>query len=238
MNRVLAVLLAFCLGSNSFGQGGALRDDFPRITVQGEATVYVQPDKVVVTFGVETSEREILEAKRKNTTQVQNALATLRSLGIQDKHIQTDQLTIEPQWENSNRRALVGYVVRNNFVVTLTDVKKVESVVTAMLEKGVNHIHGIQMETTELKQHREKARTMALEAAREKATKMTATYGQGIGHVHSIVENVSAGWRGAAFANSQVSMESPGAEDSDGSISLGKIPVRAGVTVVFEIVGK
>ncbi len=191
-----------------------------------------------MTFGVETSEREILEAKRKNTTQVQNALATLRSLGIEDKHIQTDQLTIEPQWENSNRRALVGYVVRNIFVVTLTDVKKLEGVVTAMLEKGVNHIHGIQFETTELKQHREKARTMALEAAREKATKMTATYGQGIGNVHSIVENHTSGWRGAAFANAQVSVDSPGGEDSDGSISLGKIAVRASVTVIFEIVGK
>ncbi len=34
MNRVLAVLLAFCVCGVSWGQGIAAREDFPRITVQ------------------------------------------------------------------------------------------------------------------------------------------------------------------------------------------------------------
>jgi len=221
----------------------------PRISVTGDATVYVQPDKILITLGVETWDQKVDVAKDKNNKVMADTVAAIKALGIAEKDIQTDHLSIEPRWQDSYDRkadAFIGYFVRNTLVVTLTDVTKVETLVTNVLNAGVNYIHGISFESSEFKKHREQAREMALKAAKEKAEKMVAVLGESLGPVLEIQEHGGSPWyysnwngwggaRGSAMAQNAMMVMEGTAADSP-TIALGKIAISVSVSVAFELV--
>ena len=132
--------------------------------------------------------------------------------------------------------------------MTLTDVAKVEDLVTKVLQAGVNYIHGIDFQTTEFKKYREQARELALRAAKEKADKMAAVLGQSVGPPIQITENYSgspwwywpswSGWgygRGQGISQNVIQNVQGGSRDSSETIALGKISIRGNVTVSFEL---
>ena len=220
----------------------------PRISVTGDATVYVQPDKILITLGVETWDQKVEVAKDKNNKVMADTVAGIKALGVAEKDIQTDQLSIEPRWQDSYERkseAFIGYFVRNTLAVTLTDISKVEDLVTNVLNAGVNYIHGINFESTEFKKHREEAREMALKAAKEKAEKMAAVLDEKLGPVLEIQEhggmpsynsnwNGWGGGRGYAMAQNAIAVQE-GPADNSPTIALGKIAISVSVSVAFEL---
>jgi len=224
-------------------------DDRPRISVHGESMVKVEPDEILVSLGIETRDNDILLAKRQNNEILQRALAAIRECGVPDDDIQTDHLSIEPEYDGRAHipQNFLGYFVRNTILVTLDRTEAVEPLVTGALAAGVNYLHGIEFRTTELKKHRERARELALEAAREKAEKMAAVLGQSVGLPLQINEGYSpflyrSSWSGWGYGRgggmSQMVQEAPGGsgELSD-TIALGKISIQASVNVTFELTG-
>jgi len=138
--------------------------------------------------------------------------------------------------------------VRNALVVNLTEADKLEGVVTRVLQAGVNYIHGIDFQTTEFKKYREQARELALKAAKEKAEKMAAVLGQSVGSPVQISEGYGgspwsyySSWYGWGYGRTQgmtqnvVQNAQGGSGESPETISLGKIAIRANVSVVFEL---
>ena len=127
-------------------------DDRPKISVNGEAVVKVQPDQIIITFGIETWDKDIMLAKQLNNDIMQKAMKVINEAGIPDKDVQTDYLSVEPRYdENYEKKDFIGYFIRNTFVVTLSNPEKVEDLVSSVLQAGVNYIHGIDFQTTEFK---------------------------------------------------------------------------------------
>jgi uncharacterized protein len=223
--------------------------DLPKITVSGEALVYATPDKIVLNFGIETRDNQLIPAKQKNAAIWKKAAAALKESGVPNKDVQTDYLSIEPRYRNYNEiDEPIGYVARNMFVVTLSDPAKVEELISKMLEVGVNHVNGVEFQTTEFKRHRESARELALKAAREKADKMAAALGCSVGEPLAINESYSGGswyfssWSGWGYGRSSGGMSQNVIQDQRGSggeepqgMALGKISIRAGVSVTFAL---
>ena len=224
-------------------------DDIPKITVNGEAVVKVQPDQIIITFGIETWDKNIMTAKQENSEIMKKALAEIKDLGIKENDIQTDYLSIEPRYDdNYNKKNFIGYFVRNTFVVTMTEPGKVEELVTKVLQSGVNYIHRINFQTTEFKKYREQARELALNAAKEKAEKMANALAQTIGNPIQISEGYGgsnwwyySSWNGWGYGRSNVmsqnvmqNINSASNEISE-TIALGKISIKANVTVTFEL---
>ncbi len=211
----------------------------PRITVNGEAVVYAQPDKVTVNFGVETWDNSIAMAKKKNNEVMSRAVAAAKKLGVENKEIQTDYLTIEPRYKNDyQKKNFLGYFVSNTMAVTIADPGKLEKLVEKLLEAGIENIGGIDFQVSEYKKYREQAREMALKAAQEKAEKMAAVLGRSIGAAMQISEGYSgwSGWGSRRQAMTQnVAQEVPGGGGEPGTIALGKISIRASVSVTFEL---
>ena len=87
-----------------WAQQPQMYDDRPKITVNGEAVVNVKPDKIVVTFGIETWDKDIMVAKQKNNDILQNAVGAIKESGVPEKEIQTDHLSIEPRYKNDYRK--------------------------------------------------------------------------------------------------------------------------------------
>ena len=118
----LLIVMAMC---SIQAQQTQLFDDRPKITVNGEAVIKVQPDQIIITFGIETWDKNIMAAKQENNEILKRAVAVIKESGIPDKDIQTDHLSIEPRYgDNYEKRNFIGYFVRNTFVVTVAEPDK------------------------------------------------------------------------------------------------------------------
>ena len=246
MRHIVKTVLPFIIAFISPTFVCAVEQQEPRlITVTGDAEVRVVPDEVILTLGVETWNKELNIAKRENDERTKRIVDVAKKHRIEDKHIQTDYLSIEPRYKNSyEHRKFIGYFVRKSIVRTLRDISEFESVLSDVLEAGANYVHGVQFRTTELRRHRDGARSLAIKAAEEKADALARELGQKVGDPYKIQENPS-GWRswynscwgsrwsGGMAQNVIQNVDSPSQADS--GIALGQIKVNAKVTVSFEL---
>ncbi len=222
-------------------------DPRPKISVSGEAVVKVRPDQIMISLGIETSDPSITVAKTKNSDILKAAVASFKGLGLNEKDIQTDYLSIEPRYKNNYRQeGFIGYFVRNTLVVITDDPSKVEAIITSALESGVNYIHGVDFQTVELRKYRDQARELALKAAKEKAIAMAATLGKAVGSPIQISESPSPWWYFSSWSgwghgrrdgmSQNVMQSTPSGSGETDSIALGQISVRANVNVTFELI--
>lgn len=192
-SKPLILILVLCLTALSAAAQGERQ---ATIDVQASADVKVVPDEVFIAFGVETSDPNLTASKAQNDERVKKLLALTKDMSIDPKYVQTDFISIEPwdhQFNDEKRTVQVEYRVRKNIAVTLKDVPRFEELLSRALEAGVNHVHGIQFRTTELRKHRDHAREMALQAAKEKATLLAGRLGRQVGPALHISE-YSGGW--------------------------------------------
>lgn len=248
---VRSLLTAFLVVSPALLQAGppAGGDDRPKITVSGEAVVQTRPDRIVVRVAIETLDQEVVAAKQRNGETTKKVLAVARECGVPDKEMQTDFLFLEQRWDDwYKRQKFLGYVVRNQIVITLNDASRLEELIEKVLAAGAVSIQGIDFQTSEYRKHREHAREMALKAAREKAEKMAAVLGQTVGAPILISESLAGspmsffsnwGGSGRSQAMSQnVAQNVSGGEaagEGNESVAVGKISIRAAVFVTFEL---
>lgn len=243
-----ALLTALAMGSSpAWSRQMPLYDLRPKISVGGDAVVNVTPDRIVIGLGIETSDPEISAAKQKNDEIVKKTIAAIKGFDIPDGDVQTEHSSLQPCWNPDYPRVPTKtYIARSSLVVTVNDPAKAEELVASALQAGVNFIHGIDYQTTELKKYREQARDLALKAAKEKADKMAAALGQTVGDPIQIGEGYSGspgcyssnwwGWdRGSSRrVLSQISVQEPaGRSDVPDTIALGQIAIRASVYVTF-----
>jgi len=244
----IAVVLVAMSSLSALAQQMPSFDDRPKINVTGEAVVEVKPDRIVLTLGIETWDKDIDLAKQKNNEILKKAVTVIRNCGIPNKEIHTDELSIHPRYHSDwDKKEFIGFFVQNTFFVTLNETSKVEELVSKLLKAGVTDILGIDFQTTEFKKYREQARELALKAAKEKAEKMAAVLGQSIGPPLQISENnigmasryySSWFWRGwnsnqmGMTQNVIQNMQGDSSQVSD-TIALGKISIRAAVGVTF-----
>ena len=238
MKTLVSLALLLVLSSPALAEATEPR----LITTTGNADVKVVPDEIEFNLGIETRDRALLTAKTQNSERLQKTLAVLRSLAIDPKNVQTDYLRIEPEYSN-NERVVIAYIVRKRIAVILNDLSKFESLLSGVLQAGVNYVHSVEFRNTELRKHRDRARSMAIQAAREKAIALAKELGQKVGRPHTITEG-GGGWfspggwwggRWGAMSQNVQSNSGSGAQPESGGLSLGQITVSAGVTVAFEL---
>ncbi|MFA9491082.1 MAG: SIMPL domain-containing protein [Anaerolineales bacterium] len=217
------------------------------ISVTGDAAVKVPPDEVIITLGVESWHPELSTAKKRNDARVEDIIATAHRYNIPDKDIQTDHISIEPRYRDSYyREDLEGYFVRRTLALTLADISKFDDLLTEVIEDGANYVHGIEFRTTDLRKHRDQARSLAITAAREKAEALSKELGRQVGEPQSIQENHSgwwsgygSGWWGSHWSGAQTQnvVQSIDVDSAlvQGSIAPGQIMVNAQVSVTFSL---
>jgi uncharacterized protein YggE len=214
------------------------------ISVTGNADVRVAPDTVQLLLAVDSWDKTIAKAKQVNDEHLAKALAAATKLGIDSKDVQTDNMNIEPIFENRSygeQRVAQpdGYSVKRTISLTIRDVKKFETIVTGMLEAGINRIDGTDFRNSNLRKYRDQARAMALKAAQEKAVAMAGELGLKVGKAQSISEGYSGGYywshRGGGAMSQNVSQQAgPGSEGTEG-FAPGMITISASVSVAFDL---
>jgi hypothetical protein len=251
---ILGFALAALLLTVTFGAAPAAAQTAPPqdhaeprlITVTGEAVVKAVPDEVVLTLGVESSDKQLRRARSLNDERVKQVIAAAEELGVAAKDIQTDHISIEPRYRDGyEQRDFIGYFVRQTIEITLRDVSQFENLLTDVLDAGANYVHGIQFRTTELRKHKDEARALAIKAAREKAVALAQELDQGVGQPYAIREDQEGWWSGynswwgsaGGLGMTQNVVQNAGNTGADmaGSLAPGQLNVTAKVTVSFEL---
>lgn len=244
-----AVLVAFHLFLLLIAPASSVAVEAPTsrtISVTGEAAVQVVPDEVVLTLGVESRNKDLKAVKNLRDRKMNDLIAAARSAGVAQKDIRTDYFNLQPEYEHSptNQKAFVGYVQTTTVVLTLRDTSNFEALLTAIVQAGVEYIHGIDFRTSELRKHRDEARNLAIKAANEKAVELASALNQKVGRPMSIQEGQS-GWTSSygsrwGRAGQNVSLNSlRAASDSapiqDTALAPGMLNIRATVSATFEL---
>jgi len=222
-----------------------------QINVSGSAEVKAAPDEIHLSVGVETRDESLDTARQQSDERISSALAFLRHNGVRDQDVQTDFISVEPDYNfNSSRTRPVGYVVRKSIEIRVTAVTNFEGILTGLLTNGVNYVQGIDFRTSKLRQYRDQARALAIKAAREKADAMASALGVKCGKVSNInVNDGGGGWGGyggnwggrwgsnyLAQNGVQNIASNDGAMDNSGeTFSVGQISVSATVNVSFAL---
>ena len=217
--------------------------DQRRVTVTGSAQVMVIPDEVLLTLGVETSDKKLPVARQANDEIVQRVLSIAEEMQIDSKYVQSDYISIEPRYQDSyTQKSFIGFFVRKNIVITLKDLTKFEELYARLLEAGVNYIRGVEFRTTELRKYRDQARALAIKAAQEKAVALAGELDQTVGQPVTIQENSDYWWSGysswwgsagTGMYQNVVQNSGQAPADIESTLAPGQIGVTANVTVEF-----
>jgi uncharacterized protein YggE len=236
MNTLLA-LITLAAGMPLFAQ--------QTVSVTGDAEIKVVPDRVVLFLGVEVHSKTLAEARRENDQRVSAVRAAVSRLGVQDSDIQTDFIQMGMAYENDGITPRY-YYTRKSIVVTARDVRRMEETLSAAVDAGATHIHGVEFETTKLREYRDQARAMAVKAATEKANDLAAAAGMKViggptginapqyGGRSWYGSGWGMGYRGVGAQNVSIS-SGPESGSGEGSIALGRISVTASISMSFRI---
>ncbi len=223
------------------------------IRVSGSSAIKVQPDRVVIYFGIQSFAETPKASRSANAGLALQVKKAILAHGVAAKDIATDYYRIDTEYEDGwfSRKKIVGYWTNNTVAVTLRDVADLEMLLVDVLDIDNVTVEGINFSTSRLRELRDEARALAVQAALEKADAMAGVAGASLGDVTHISENGLGSryygygrWRyagGRDWSNYQNVVQDLGADESaglvleDGSISLGQIVVQAQVDLTVDL---
>ncbi|HEX6878990.1 MAG TPA: SIMPL domain-containing protein, partial [Terriglobales bacterium] len=165
-----------------------------------------------------------------------SVIAAILRAGIENKDIQTTDLSLRPHYDYKSGRKLSHFSAEQSFTVTLREITKLDSLLDVMVQAGANEIDSVEYKTNELRKYRDQARSEAIKAAQEKAADLAKALGQGIGKAYSIEEvpDYNYQWGGGVTANTFIPSRSSSSGDS--TTAPGEKVVKASVTVTFDLI--
>jgi len=230
--KALTLILSFlCLGIfvSANAQSSAMSSPPALVTVTGSAKLFAEPDEVHFSININTEGEDLLAAKQENAALTGKAIAYLRKQGVEDRHIQTQYLSVNVQYRGRDKID-PRYIANQSIRVCLVDVAKFEEVNIGLLKEGITGINGPSFKTSKQSELLSEARLKAVVDARAKAKALANELGQKIGPAYSIsdVQNNNSGnlVYGRAMAMDM-------AESSGPSIAIGELTVSHSVTVAF-----
>lgn len=248
MKKVLSLLiLILCCAATAAAQNV---DNTPVITVTGTAEVMVAPDEVTFSLDVTKTNKDLPTAKRLNDEAVGKILELARRFNVAPENVMTDHISVEMKYESVRdpqkrvyneegdevgTKIFRGYQVSKTVVIKLTDIQRFEDFFAGVLQTGVTEVSSVKFETSKLRENKDKAREMAMKAAREKAVAMTAAVGQTIGKAVKIIEgSVPNQYLNYSLTANSNSVGTGGTfNESVATFAPGAIKVEAQVTVSF-----
>ena len=227
-------------------QDSLVCDSGRSVHVSGTAVVNVPPDRALLQLGIQSNGKTPSSVEQANAVAIQRVIRAIESLGVESKDIVTDHYIVSPVYETYDSLFIKGYRIDNLVAVTLRDVDSISDVVVVALEAGANQVVNVELYTSELRKYRDQARTLAMEAASEKAQALAEAAGTGTGCVLSITENTWSYYNGWWQSSNRdlwtqnVVQNTPanggaGYQNNDGPVSLGQISVRAEVSASFAL---
>lgn len=214
--------------------GAAMADDvMRRISVTGTGHVEATPDMATLSLGVTSEADEAAKAMSQTSDAVARILERLTGMGLEQRDVQTERLTLNPVWSNQpetkpQRSEITGYVASNIVRVRVRDMEALGGILDAVVADGANAFNGLSFGMQEPDALADEARKQAVADARAKAELLAQTAGVTLGKVISIADQD----RGQPMPRM---MEMSAARDSGMPVASGEVTISASVSMVFAI---
>jgi uncharacterized protein YggE len=224
------------------------------ITVTGKSEIQVVPDQVDISLDITRLNMDMQIAKGEVETVIKNVRELAKRIAVEPQNIKVGGISVEKKFvsvrdpknriydedgDEIGKKIFKGYEVSASVSILLTDLSKFEGFFAEALKTGISEVDSVSFETSKLREHRDKARDMAMKAAKEKASAMAGSVGQTIGKAIKITEgtvsnrflsNLTAGVSSNSVASIEITRS---ISEPMGAFTPGSIKVEAEVTVSF-----
>lgn len=183
---VLALMVSAC-GPTTINQ--AAPETLRTLNIDGIGVVYLAPDVVYITIGVNTQKSNASEAVTLNKEQTTAVIQAIRDGGVEEKDIRTNNFSIwsNPQYDEFGQlNGQVTYVVDNTVNVTVRDLDKLGDLLDSAITAGANSIYSIQFDVEDKDAAIEEARTQAVAKAQAQAQALADAAGVSLGDIQYI----------------------------------------------------
>ena len=215
------------------------------IWVNGQATVTVEPDLVLLNIGVEAIAETVAEARAEAAGVMDAIVEAVKAHGLEDQDVQTQSFNIWPQYEypevttggtRTRKQVLVGYTVSNSARIKIRDVDSVGTIIDSVAEAGgdATRIDGINFSIEDPKPFMTQLREEAVQDAVAKAEHLASLTGVEVGNLIFIGEAGGGAPRDQGFLRESMAY-SMAASDSPTSISGGELQLSLNVQAAFSI---
>lgn len=186
-------------GVSAVNSAQATTDVNTGITVSGEGKASVKPNIAIATIGVDITTVTLNDATTQANTKMAAVIDKLKSMGVDDKDIQTSNYSLYPITapspkgpEGSTPPSITGYRVTNQVRVTIRKITDVGKLLDSAVTAGANNIYGVSFSVDDLTPFQQQARAAAIKDAQDKAGQLAKDAGVALGPVIAITEG-SAG---------------------------------------------
>ena len=195
------------------------------ITASGLGSVTTVPDRAHFSFGVQAQSRTASQALEAADAQLARVVAALRSAGIAQADIQTEQISLSPRTSEDGVE-IVGYVAVSSVSVRVRNLDRAGPVVDAAVGAGANQVYGPSLTRSDQEAVYRSALKAAYADARAKAQALAEAAGVTLGAMTSTVEG---------GASAPMPLAAGRAEDAKATIEPGTQEIQASVSVTFAV---
>ena len=119
------------------------------ISVTGTASTSVDPDLLIITFGVETQEKTAKQALDKNSQLMNSVVSAIQGVGISEDELSTSRFNIQPVYDSYRdekgryTQELIGYRVSNSISVETTNLNLAADIIDSAVGVGANRVDSV-----------------------------------------------------------------------------------------------
>jgi uncharacterized protein YggE len=235
MKPILLIGVLTMMAASAFSQQAEPKTPLRTITVRGEGMTMALPDQVRLSVSVNTQGQTASAAMRSASGKTAEILALLKSMGVDERNIQTSRVNVSPTYDYSKQiqpPPIIGYNSSNEFSVLFKGklMDKVGEFMDKAVAAGASNFGGLHYETSTQRELERDALKRAADDAKARAEVLAKQLGASLGQVMTISESVSQGGPVPVLMRSAAMDASSAAPVMQGELSL-----QAEVTVVFEL---
>lgn len=238
MQRLIQLLLvsALLLPTTRLTAQYSGRDSVPPlITVSAQGEIQATPDRASILLSVQTRNSSATTAAQENASKQSSVVAALRSLGLTNSQISTEDYSITPEMRTDDgvrQPVVLSYRVSNSLRVQISDLSAVGKIIDSALSHGANQVTSVNFLESNAEDLYKQALAMAVANARAQAEVMAKAAG---GHLGALVELNSNGDERQYPTMSGVRMSAFATAETP--IIPGQGTVRASVTAKWAFIG-
>lgn len=201
------------------------------ITVKGQASVYVEPDIAILTFGVLSEDISADAAYSQTAAKINKTIDAVKKLGIDPKDIKTFRVNVYPKYsynKDDGTSKIVGFYASTDLTVTIRNLSIVGKVIDTAFKNGVNTFSSLTFDISNSSPYYNQALSKALENAKQKAATIAKGLGIGLGKPKSVTENSYVNTPPIVYYKAEALASSASTQ-----IQPGTIEIKAEVTLVY-----
>lgn len=206
-----------------------------KITVNGTGEIRVSADTAVISLGVSSRDKDVLNAQQKVNETIAAVRKALIGKGVKEENINTEFITIYASYDYQNdQEQLAAYNASSTLAIKVTDMGSVGALIDAAFAAGANTLNGISFSASDTEEAKTEALKEAVKDAQKKAEVLAKASGMEITGIESISENGVYSYEnniGNVYARAMDTTES--AKESGTVVQAAKLIVSATVSITF-----